>query len=193
MEKEIQKIASMFHGKQKFINYYLAGFADAECSFSVAIIKHPMQKFGWMINPCFQVYQHQRHKEILEFYKFVFGTGSIYRKSGTHPVLNFSIDSRRNLLEKVIPFFERYPLVVKHKEFKKFKEILQSMERKEHLTKKGFIRLVKLAYSMNQQGKGRKHTLEELLLMINNQFNQKLIENPQRPTSDNNINCARTN
>lgn len=167
MEEKIQKITSMFHGKQKFINYYLAGFADAESSFSVAIIRHPMQKFGWMINPCFQVYQHEKHREILELYKFVFGTGAIYRKSGIHPVLNFSIDSRRNLLEKVIPFFDKYPLVVKRREFKKFKEILQSMDRKEHLIKEGFIRLVKIAYSMNQQGKGRKHTLEELLSMIN--------------------------
>ena len=166
MEKEVQRMFSMFHGKQKLINYYLAGFADAESSFSVAIIKHPTQKFGWMINPVFQVYQHERHREILELYKFVFRTGNVYRKSGIHPVLNFSIDSRRNLLEKVIPFFDKYPLIVKEKEFIRFKEILQAMEKKEHLTKKGFIRLVKLAYSMNQQGKGRKHTLEELLSMI---------------------------
>jgi len=167
MEEEIKKMVSIFHGKQRYINYFLAGFADGESSFSVAIIKHPMQKFGWMINPVFQVYQHERHREILELYKFVLGAGSIYRKSGTHPVLNFSIDSRRNLLEKVIPFFERYPLVVKQQEFNKFKEILHAMERKEHLTKEGFIRLVTLAYSMNQQGKGRKHTLEELLATIN--------------------------
>lgn len=166
MEKQIKEMLSIFHGKQKLINYFLAGFADAESSFSVAIIRHPNQKFGWMINPCFQVYQHERHREILEFYKFIFKTGNIYRKSGIHPVLNYSVDSRRNLIERVIPFFDRYPLIVKRNEFLKFKEIVYAFEKKEHLTRAGFKRLVKLAYSMNQQGKGRKYTLEQLLSMV---------------------------
>ena len=47
------------------LHYYLAGFVDGEGSFSVSIIKHPTQKFGWMINPCFQVYQ--RSVQILVF------------------------------------------------------------------------------------------------------------------------------
>ena len=160
MEDNIQEMLALFHNKQKYLHYYLAGFVDGEGSFSVAIIKHPTQKFGWMINPCFQVYQHEKHKYILELFKHVFQTGTIYRKSGIHPVLNFSINSRRGIIEKVIPFFDKYPLVVKGETYKTFRTIVMAMERKEHISIDGFKRIVDLAYTMNQQGKGRKHPKE---------------------------------
>ena len=162
MEKEVQKILAQFKGKQKSLNYYLAGFVDGEGSFSVAIIKTDMQKFGWAINPCFQVYQHEKHREILEVFKFVFQTGTIYRKSGIHPVLNYSINSMRGITEKVIPFFDKYPLIVKGETYQKFREIVFAMQRKEHSTIGGFKRLVDIAYAMNQQGKGRRRTREEI-------------------------------
>jgi len=156
-----QKILeTQFRGKRTLLNYYLAGFVDGEASFSVAVIKHPTQKLGWMINPCFQVYQHKNHLEILELYQFVFGTGAIYAKGGTPNVLVFSIDSRRNLIEKVIPFFDTYPLITKHEAYRTFREIVTSMERREHWSILGFKRLVRLAFTMNQQGKGRKYTEE---------------------------------
>lgn len=163
MTVTLDKVLRQFNGQRKYLNYFIAGFVDGEGSFSVAIICHPSQKFGWMINPVFQVYQHERHRSALEVCQVVFGTGNIYRKSGIHPVLNFSIDSRRSLLERVIPFFEKYPLLTKRSEFLKFREILNAMEQKEHQTKAGFVRLATLAYSMNQQGKGRKHPLEYII------------------------------
>ena len=160
MDKQIKEIFALFKGKEKLLHYYLAGFVDGEGSFSVAIIKHPTQKMGWMINPCFQVYQHEKHREILEVFQTVFKTGSIYRKSGIHPVLNYSIDSRRSIIEKVIPFFDRYPLITKKETYRKFRQIVLAMENQEHFTKEGFKRIVDLAYCMNQQGKGRKYTKE---------------------------------
>lgn len=159
----VQKILSQFKGKEKQLKYFLAGFADGESSFSVAIIKTSMHKSGWMINPCFQVYQHEQHREILEVFQAVLKTGSIYRKSGIHPVLNFSVDSMRNLKEKVIPFFDKYPLIVKRETYQKFRTILMMVDRKEHLHRQGFTKIVELAYTMNQQGKGRKHTKEFIL------------------------------
>ena len=156
----LDRMLPLFRGKRTLLGYYLAGFVDGEGTFSVAIIQHPTQRLGWMINPVFQVYQHERHREILELFQEYFGTGSIYRKSGIHPVLTFSIDSRRSILERVIPFFERYPLVTKKLEFERFRKIVEAMERKEHKNINGFKRIVSLAYEMNQQGKGRKHPKE---------------------------------
>jgi len=156
----MSKILPLFKGKRELLGYYLAGFADGEGTFSVAIIRHPTQRLGWMINPVFHVYQHRKHREILDIFQEYFGTGSIYRKSGTHPVLTFSIDSRRSILERVIPFFERYPLITKDCEFNRFRNIVEAMERKEHLNVRGFQRIVSLAYEMNQQGKGRKYSKE---------------------------------
>lgn len=165
-KKELRRILAKFKGKEKALKYFLAGFADGESSFSVAIIRHPYQRFGWMINPCFQVYQHEKHREILEVFQFVFNEGIIYRKSGVHPVLNYSINSMRGIQEKVIPFFDKHPLVVKEKTFKTFCAIVKAMAKKEHLTIQGFKRVVDLAYTMNQQGKGRKFTKEEIFATL---------------------------
>lgn len=158
MTEPEQILTLLFKGKRHNLNYYLSGFVDGEGSFSVAIIRHPFHSIGWMLNPVFQVYQHEKHREVLELFRFVFKTGRIYRKSGIHPVLNFEIDSRKNLLEKVIPFFDKYPLVVKNETYKKFREIVIRMEKREHWEVPGFMRIVDIAYSMNQQGKGRKYT-----------------------------------
>ena len=163
MQNNVKAILTSFRGKRELLHYYIAGLVDGEGSFSVAVIRHPSQAFGWMINPCFQVYQHEAHREVLELCQWVFQTGSIYRKSGTHHVLNFSIDARRNLLEKVIPFFDRYPLIIKRDAYASFRTITKAMERGEHRTQDGFCRLVTLAFTMNQHGKGRKHTLEYIL------------------------------
>ena len=178
-----QILQKLFHGKRKQLYYYIAGFVDGESSFSVAIIRHPYHITGWMINPVFQVYQHQNYRHVLELCKFVFQTGSIYRKSGIHPVLNFSVDSRRNIIEKIIPFFDKYPLVVKGNDYLKFREIVMAMEKKEHHTIEGFKRLVSLAHTMNDQGKQRKYSKEFIFSEVDKTINDTA-KNPQRPTSD---------
>ena len=157
------KILSRFRGKLTNLHYYLAGFADGESTFSVAILKSDSQKFGWALDPVFQVYQHEKQRHILDIYKEVFQAGSVYRKSGVHPVLNFCIQSRKSVVEKVIPFFDRFPLITKEDSYRKFRHIVMAIERKEHFTKEGFEKLVRIAYSMNQKGKGRKRTMEEIL------------------------------
>ena|SRR3989344_8723098 len=187
MSRTVEEVLTQFKGKNKNLHYYLAGFVDGEGSFSVAIIKHPTQKFGWMINPCFQVYQHEKHREILELCRSVFQTGTIYRKSGIHPVLNFSINSRRGIIEKVIPFFDKYPLVVKMDTYQTFRTIVMAMENKEHISIDGFKRIVDLAYNMNQQGKGRKNTKEFIFstLPTNNvQESSETIRRSPESTSD---------
>src|SRR3977135_2554103 len=67
------------------------------------------------------------------------------------------------LNERVIPFFEQPPLIVKRQDFIKFAEIVRGMLRKEHLQPEGFARLVRLAYAMNFAGKQRSRAIEEIL------------------------------
>jgi len=59
--------------------------------------------------------------------------------------------------------FESHPLVVKGADFQAFAAIVRSMRKKEHLTKSGFERLVRLAYGMNANGKQRARSIEEVL------------------------------
>jgi hypothetical protein len=148
--------------KGKYLHYFLTGFVDGEGSFNVSIVPHPTARRRWIVNPKFQVYQHEKHPEILEIFQELFRSGTIRKKSGSN-VLVFEIASRRTLEEKVIPFFRRYPLATKRDAFEKFKRIIEMMSRKEHLTDEGFRRIVRIAHDMNQQGKGRKWSIDDKL------------------------------
>jgi hypothetical protein len=67
------------------------------------------------------------------------------------------VRKRRDLLEGVLPFFERNPLVsVKRREFESFARIVRGMARGEHLTDEGFARLYGEACGMNGGGRYRR-------------------------------------
>ena len=150
--------------------FFLAGLIEGEGSFSVSIKEHKTAKFGYLIDPEFFIYQHESARSLLELAKKVFGTGRIYPKSGNERVLVFCIDSRRNLRERVKPFVERYlmPFTAKKDTIRKFFEIVEALENKEHHTREGLARIVKMAYKMNpySKGKARKRSLEEVLERI---------------------------
>lgn len=148
--------------KGRDLHYFLAGFTDGEGSFNVSFSRHPDLRSKWIINLKFQVYQHADNIQILEIFKRVFQTGSIRKKSGSN-VYVFSIESKPSLQEKVIPFFSKYRLAVKDKDFRIFKVILDLLVRKEHLHPLGFQKILSLAYAMNQQGKQRQRTEQEIL------------------------------
>lgn len=151
--------------KGRYLKYYLAGFADGEASFSVSIKKLPTAKFGWVIDPEFQVYQHKENKIILEIFQKVLNCGKIHPKSDNPDVLVYTVSNRRHLSEKVIPFFEKYKLLSnKWHDFLKFREIIRMMEMKEHLKEEGFKKIINIAFSMNKMGKQRKYSINEILL-----------------------------
>ena len=74
------------------------------------------------------------------------------------------VRNRQDLLEKMIPFFERYPLYTQKKnDFSVFKKIVNLMSQNRHLTFDGFTEIVYLAYSMNAYGYRRKVPQQEIL------------------------------
>jgi hypothetical protein len=118
---------------------------------------------GWQIHPVFHVYQHVSHRAVLEELIRFFSYGRVRPKGPNSSVVTYAVDSLRQLEERVLPFFEHYPLVIKREDFRSFAEIVRSMRRKEHLDGDGFERLVRLAYGMNAQGKQRSRSLDEVL------------------------------
>lgn len=115
----------------------------------------------------------------LQMFKHLFdGKGNLHLKPGSQDVWEYRLSGLTNLIEHVVPFYLKYviPFSGKVKEFKFcatwqndiFLEILERKQRKEHFTQKGLIEMVKLAYTLNEEGKGktRKRTLEEVLAII---------------------------
>lgn len=147
----------------KNLYYYLAGFVDGEGSFSITIHRHPT-RFGWFIDPIFQVYQHKDNAYILYIFKKTFHCGYVSEKGGNPSCYVYCVDNIQQLKDIIIPFFEQYPLIgQKHKNFCLFKEIVLRLSEKEHFTKQGFIEIVKLCFQMNRNGKYRKNSLKTIL------------------------------
>ena len=92
-----------------------------------------------------------------------FACGRIRSKGPRSSVLTYAVDSLVDLEATILPFFERHPLIVKQDDFRAFATVVRALRRKEHFTHNGFERLVRLAYSMNGQGKQRARSLDDIL------------------------------
>ena len=146
------------------IGWYIAGFVDGEGSFNVSLKPHSKMKFGWVVDPVFQVYQHVKRVDILRLIKENLRCGRIKKKTPYSGTMVYIVDNRRDLIEKVIPFFDHFKILSsKREDYEKFKDILLRMKRKEHLTLDGLKEIVKIACSMNEMGKQRKYSAEYVL------------------------------
>jgi hypothetical protein len=112
-------------------------------AFQCRLKKQDDTKFGWVIDPVFHVTQDKEGAVVLEMLKRVFQCGRIIPKSGQEDtVLQYVVDSRRHLIEVIIPFFNKHKPIIKQRDFKFFKEIVQSLQKGEHKNPEGFMKLV---------------------------------------------------
>lgn len=149
--------------KGRNADIFLSGFADAEGCFNVSLKHEDTAKFGLVLDPVFHVTQHKQGQAVLELFRSRLSCGRVVEKHGQPDLMQFVVDNRRQLAEKVIPFFDKQPLVAKEKDFLLFKEIVEALERKEHSDLDSFKKLVRLAFRMNLEGKQRKSSLDEIM------------------------------
>jgi hypothetical protein len=100
---------------------------------------------------------------VLEDLVTFFGTGRLRPKGPQSSVLTYAVDALGDIEAAVLPFFECHRLRVKDADFRRFAAVVRGMRRKEHLQPAGFERLVRLAYSMNANGKQRARSIDEIL------------------------------
>ena len=132
---------------------YLSGFADGEGCFCVTFNKSKRHRFGWDIRPSFSASQNQDRSEVLFLMKEYFGCGFI-RPDRSDKTLKYEIRSVQELIEKIIPHFEKFPMLSsKQKEFKIFAAICRKMKENQHLTAEGFQQILKLAEHLNAGSK----------------------------------------
>jgi hypothetical protein len=157
--------------QQERLDGYIAGYVDGEGSFSVSVQRNRTCRVGFQLVPEFHVSQNGDRAQVLELIRVRFGCGYIKPNSKRDRVLVLVVRNREDLLERVIPFFERCPLLsAKRTDFEKFAHIVRSMALGHHRTDAGFDELLELALSMNGSGRHRKVRWNELVA----------IQNPQR-------------
>ena len=133
---------------------WIVGFVDGEGCFHVEINKNSEMKVGYQILPEFTIVQHERDVQLLHALKSYFGCGVVRKNHGDR--MAFRIRSIDNLLEIIIPFFEKHILrTKKNLDFLKFRNVLLMMKNSEHLTVDGVEKIRHIQQQMNNLGKLR--------------------------------------
>ena len=150
--------------------HYIAGFVDGEGSFHIAFQRRTDLKFGWQAVPEFHISQNFTSRKVLEAIRKQLQCGYIKANDAAgkrDKTLVYVVRDRKDLIRKIVPFFERFPLrTEKRKDFELFRKIIQMMENNSHLKVKGFEEIVRLAYSMNANGLYRKRKMEDILTTL---------------------------
>jgi hypothetical protein len=144
---------------------YIAGYVDGEGSFSISIQRNPSSRMGLQLVPEFHVSQNGDGAQVLHLIRRRLACGYIKPNSKRDRALVFVVRERQALLEWVIPFFERVPLISsKRVDFVKFARVVRAMAGGRHLTRPGFRELLELALSMNGNGQYRRVVWSDLVL-----------------------------
>ena len=157
--------------QQERLDSYIAGYVDGEGSFSVSVQRNSTCRVGFQLVPEFHVSQNGDRAQVLELIRVRLGCGRIGPNSKRDRAVVLVVRNRDDLLERVIPFFERNPMLsAKQADFEKFASIVRELALGHHFTPAGFRRLLDVALSMNGAGRYRKVQWKELVA----------IQNPQR-------------
>jgi hypothetical protein len=155
--------------KRRDINEYISGFSDGEGCFSVSFSKRDKFLIGWETKPSFCAAQNHDRAEVLFLMQKKFGCGFM-RRDMKDKTLKYEVRSLNDLLTKVIPHFEKYPLMSgKAKDFKLFKRVCILMEKRRHTTLGGLKEITRLAFQMNPSGM-RKYARDEILAVACHQM-----------------------
>ena len=122
-------------------------------------------KIGVEVRPSFAVAQNKVRAETLNLFKDLLQCGDI-RYNKADKTLKFEVRSIKDLVGKVMPFFETYPLQSsKIKDYRVFKKLCFDIFEGKHHQRKGLIDIINLAYTMNGLG-ARRYSKDKLLSYV---------------------------
>ena len=135
--------------QQERLDSYIAGYVDGEGSFSVSVQRNRSCRIGFQLIPEFHVSQNGDRAQVLELIRERLGCGYIKANSTTDRALVLVVRDREELVGRVIPFFERHPLLSsKQADVDKFAFVVKAMASGHHRTLAGFSELLNVALSM---------------------------------------------
>ena len=147
--------------KPEFVNsntklngHWIAGFTQADGSFGLNYTKVSGMKLGYTCLPQFRITQHERDLIVLQKIIESMECGNLINSSKTRQEWNISITSTSQLINKVIPFFQKFPIYgTKDLNFIDFIKGIDIIKNKKHLSIEGLNELKEIALKMNSSRK----------------------------------------
>jgi LAGLIDADG endonuclease len=136
----------------------LSGFALGEGSFMVVVRRRGDYTKKWKLSAAFNVSQKDRVP--LDLFMETLGCGTI-RKAGNDGWY-WEVNSLRDIQARVVPFFERFPLIGrKAEDFDRFRAAARILSGKD-LSYQDYAEVLALREGMNGGGK-RRYTMQRIL------------------------------
>lgn len=127
--------------------WFITGFADGESSFIISVVRNNKYKTGWSVKPKFQLALHNKDTGLLLQIQKYFGIGKLYKNGDSSD--QFRVESIKEL-EILINHFDSYGLITqKWSDYQLFKQGIELLTNKEHLTKEGLDKLIAIKASLN--------------------------------------------
>ncbi len=131
---------------------YVTGLSDAESSFNIRLHKRSASKTGWHVQPSFRIELHNKDAIICKKLYDFWGVGNFRFQvnKGRSSVALFVVESTQDIINVIIPHFEKYRLVTqKQADFEIWKQIVIMVGNKEHLSMEGLSKIISLRASLN--------------------------------------------
>lgn len=136
---------------------YIVGFTDGEGCFYVLVKPPYNQKGGAMVQLSFLIKIKEEDKIILDKVRDALNCGAVYfqkeKRINHSQCYRYTVNSHRDILGKIIPFFKKYPLQgnSKKKNFTIFCKIAKLVGRGLHHDADGIQKIKKLKSQMNHR------------------------------------------
>ncbi len=113
------------------------------------------RSLGWQVIYLFKVAQNPIGESVLVALQERLGCGTISRNArvgARDRTLKYVVRDLENLVQRVVPFCDGR-LVVKREALESFKDVLRRVRADEHLTARGLLEIVDIAYAMNTKAR----------------------------------------
>jgi LAGLIDADG endonuclease len=141
--------------------WFVTGLAEGEGCFCVSFSRRSRLRTGLEARPSFSLSLNERDRDLLEDLQTYFECGWI-RESRSDRTFKFEARAVEDLVVRVIPHFDRYPLRgSKARSFDGFSRVCRMIEQGDHLRRHGLEEIVRIAYE-SSLGK-RRHLQSDLL------------------------------
>jgi len=144
------------------LGYFLAGFIEGEGSFNLSLRKKDDYGLKWQVVMSFNV--SQKDPTLLYLLKQVLDCG-IIKVRKIDNIYSFDVTKPSDISNKVIPFFEKYPIISESKQtnFAIFCKVAKLMESGKHREPAGLRQILELREKINfGKGRTRKYNITDV-------------------------------
>ena len=129
--------------------WFVSGLTEGERCFCVSFAVRSKLQAGLEVRPSFSLSLNEKDLELLRDLQTFFACGWI-RASKSDRTFKYEARAVHDLLDSIIPHFERHPLRgSKAKSFAAFRDVCRMIEQGDHLRRDGLRRIIDIAYEMN--------------------------------------------